>query len=241
MLAELQAIVGDDLLGLYLYGSSVAGGLRPASDVDLLGVTRTSLHRSSRARLAGRIRAISGSRGNGRSLELTVVVQSQVTPWRYPPTADFVYGDWLGDSFAEPTVTGPAATPNLAIEITQVLGAGHVVAGPSASELLDPVPPGDVARACRDCIPGLLADLDGDERNVILTCARIWCTLESGEIRSKDQAADWALPRLSADLRPVLQHARDLYLTTTYEDETWPSGMRGQSRELVERIVAQLP
>ncbi len=37
---------------------------------------------------------ISGSRNHARPVELIVVDQSEVRPWRYPPTADFLYGEW---------------------------------------------------------------------------------------------------------------------------------------------------
>ena len=39
--------------------------------------------------------------------------------------------------------------------------------------------------------------------------------LATGEIRSKDAAADWA-----AEHRPVLAHAKLRYLTRTYREET---------------------
>ena len=41
-----------------------------------------------------------------------------------------------------------------------------------------------------DGVPSLMADLADDTRNVLLTLARIWTTVATGEIRSKDEAAD---------------------------------------------------
>jgi hypothetical protein len=204
-------------------------------------VTKAPLSSNGRVLLAQRVMSVSGKRVNGRPMEVTVVVQDQVSPWRYPPEADFVYGDWLVDSLAEPPVTGPAATPNLAVEITQVLQADMVLTGPPANEVLEAVPPEDLARACRDSIPALLADLEGDERNVVLTFARIWFTLETGRICSKDRAAEWAVPQLPEDLRPVLEHARHLYVTTPYSDETWPPGLRARCAALVGHIMGRLP
>ena len=69
-----------------------------------------------------------------------------------------------------------------------------------------------------DSIPALLSYLDGDERNVVLTFARIWTTLATGVIRSKDAAADWALPLLPPEHREVLAHARDIYLGEAAEE-----------------------
>jgi len=69
-----------------------------------------------------------------------------------------------------------------------------------------------------DSIPALLSYLHGDERNVVLTFARIWTTLATGEIRSKDASADWVLPQLPLEHRAVLAHARDLYLRGAPEE-----------------------
>jgi streptomycin 3"-adenylyltransferase len=69
-----------------------------------------------------------------------------------------------------------------------------------------------------DSIPDLLSYLDGDERNVVLTFVRIWSTLATGVIRSKDGAADWASPLLPPEHRAVLGYARANYLDGAPEE-----------------------
>lgn len=235
----VRDVVADDLIGVYAFGSMIEGGLRPASDLDLLAVVRQSLSSERRTQLARRIMTVSGRRAGGRSVELTAVVRSGVNPWHYPAVADFRYGEWLVEEIREQGVAGPAVDPNLAIELTQALRSDRSLYGPPVAEVLAAVPAVDVARACRDTVPGLLDDLEGDERNVLLTFARIWCTLATGEIRCKDEAADWALPRLPERFRPVLRHARHLYRTTQYADETWPIGLREQVGDVSAHILAQ--
>jgi streptomycin 3"-adenylyltransferase len=68
-------------------------------------------------------------------------------------------------------------------------------------------------------VPDLLADLEWDTRNVLLTLARIWTTLATGVICSKDAAADWVLPHLAVKDRSVLARARAMYLGD--HDERW--------------------
>jgi streptomycin 3"-adenylyltransferase len=68
-------------------------------------------------------------------------------------------------------------------------------------------------------VPDLLDDLESDTRNVLLTLARVWTTLATGGIRSKDAAADWALTHLPDQHRPVLERARDGYLGRA--EERW--------------------
>ena len=243
-LERIMQLVGDVLgpntLGAYLHGSSVHGGLKPASDLDVLVVTRESLGAEERRALVDGLLPISGSRARARSIELTVVVQSDVRPWRFPPTCDFLYGDWLRETIAAGGPPQPEPMPNLALEIAMVLVSDRALAGPPPAELLDEVPRGDLARASVAGIPDLLNDLADDTRNVVLTLARIWTTLATGEVVSKDAAAGWALERLAPEHRPVLAYARDLYLTTSYADETWTDELRSQVRPHVDAVLGEI-
>ncbi|NED92753.1 DUF4111 domain-containing protein [Streptomyces sp. SID11233] len=109
--------------------------------------------------------------------------------------------------------------------------------GPRPAAVLAPVPHSDLVRASIAGIPELLAELDEDARNVLLTLARMWTTLATGEIRPKDGAADWALARLSS---PVLEHARHLYLTCHYQDEKWSDELKSQVRPCAEEILTRI-
>ena len=233
-------VIGDDLIGAYLHGSSVLIGLRPASDVDIVVVTRRSLDDGQRRALVAGLLPISGAAVGARPVELTVVIQAEVRPWRYPPTGDFLYGDWLRADYQAGVVPAPGPMPGLALDIAVALAGDHPLVGPRPADVLDPVPPAYLARASVEGIPGLLESLPGDTRNVLLTFARIWTTIATGTIVSKDVAADWVLARLAPEYRPVLEFARRLYLTTTYADETWSDEMQAQVGPHVDEVLAQI-
>ncbi|MQY10086.1 Streptomycin 3''-adenylyltransferase [Streptomyces sp. RB5] len=236
----VDKVLGRDVIGGYLHGSSVLGGLRPASDVDVLVVSRRSMEERERRALRDGLLRVSGSRNKARPVELTVVVRSEVRPWRFPPSGDFLYGEWLRDAYEAGTVPQPEPMPDLALLITMVLSGDHPLCGPPPAQVLDPVPHADLVRASVAGIPGLLDGLDGDTRNVVLTFARIWATLATGRILPKDAAADWALARLPAGHRPVLEHARELYLTCRYTEERWSDILRSQVRPHVTHVLAEI-
>ena len=223
----VRDVVGPDVVGAYLFGSAVLGGLHPRSDVDVFVVTSRPMLARERRGVVDRLFDISGSRarrGPARPVELTVVVQSDVRPWRYPPRCDFQYGEWLRAEFERGAIPGPSLSPDLAPLITMVLQGGRPLFGPPPAEVLDPVPHEDLLRAILEGVPGLLADLESDTANVVLTLARIWTTVETGRIRSKDGAADWALARLPEEQRPVLARARAIYLGDEDRwDDLWSS------------------
>ncbi|MCP9487804.1 MAG: aminoglycoside adenylyltransferase family protein [Gaiellaceae bacterium MAG52_C11] len=236
ILALVREILGPDTLGVYLHGSAVLGGLRPRSDLDVLVVSSRRSSREEKHRLADRLLAVSGA---PRPVELTIVVESEIRPWRYPPSFDFQYGDWLRREFESGNVEPwPTTTnPDLASLFTMVLLANRSLLGPPPAEIFDPVPRGDQIRAMVGDIEALLGDLDSDTRNVLLTLARIWSTVATGEIRSKDAAADWALARMPQAHRSVLARARAIYLGD--EEERWDD-LEPRVRPHADYVVAEI-
>lgn len=205
-----------DTLGIYLYGSAVAGGLKPDSDLDLLVVTNRRLTRDEKRALVDRLMPISGRAtrsADWRPLEVTVVAQSDLRPWRYPPLMDLQYGEWLHEQFlAGDLGLAPSISPDLAVLVTMVRESGRAIDGSPPRELLDPVPRDDLRRAMTDELPALLEDLEHDTRNVILTIARVWATTATGRILSKADAAGWAISRLAPEASEPLIRARELYV-----------------------------
>lgn len=236
-------MLSDAVMGAYLHGSAVLGGLRPTSDIDVLVVLSRPATVPERQALVDRLLDISGRRarsGPARPLELTMVVQSDVRPWRYPPSADFQYGEWLRDACEAGVLPAPAGSPDLAPLIVMALAADHPLFGPPPADLLDPVPIDDLRRAMLAGVPGLLAELETDTRNVLLTLARIWFTLATGEIRTKDAAADWALPRLPKAQRAALARARDMYLPGFDDDAAGWADLGAEVRAGAGGIVGEI-
>jgi streptomycin 3"-adenylyltransferase len=233
-------VLGPEVVGAYLHGSSVLGGLRPASDVDVLVVSRRRMDDRERRGLLDGLLGLSGAANGARPVELTVVVQSDVRPWRFPPAGDFLYGEWLRHAFEAGGPPQPEPMPDLALVVTMVLAGERRLTGPPPAQVLDPVPHADLVRATLAGIPGLLHDLQDDTRNVLLTLARVWTTLATGRIRSKDAAADWALARLPPEHRPVLEHARQLYLDSRYSEEAWSDELTAQVRPHAVHVLAEI-
>lgn len=223
VVAIVRDVLGDALIGAYLHGSAVLGGLCPTSDVDVLAVIDRPTTEPERRVLVDRLLEISGRRarrGPGRPIELTILVQSDVRPWRHPPRVEFLYGEWRRDDYEAGFVPGPEPMADLGPEIALALAGNRALAGPPPAHVLDPIPDADLRRAITAGVPSLMDDLESDTRNVLLTLARIWATLATTEITSKDQAAAWALGRMPDALAGPLNLAREMYLEG-WDREDW--------------------
>lgn len=219
----VKKILNKNLLGVYLYGSALLGGLQKYSDIDLLVISGRATTQQEKSELITNLLKISGIYMKSAKLpvEMTIVVNSAINPWSYPPQFDFQYGDWLRQEFEsgqiEPWPT--KQMPQLAIMLTQLLLASKTLVGPEPYQLINKIPYEDIIHATIDSLDSIMADLQWDTRNVLLTLARIWSTLQTDSIRSKSAAATWAIERLPEVYRDVLKRAKSICLGE--EPEHW--------------------
>jgi hypothetical protein len=173
---------------VYVHGSEVLGGGGPRSDFDVLAVTARHLTDDERERLVELCRTIP-------LLEFDLVVASDIRPWRHPAPYDFHF--WAGRGVG----LGPGTNTDLAAVVTMVLVGQRTLHGPPPRELLDPVPRVDY-------VDGLLRDADTRD---VLMLTRVWAGVSTDDVHSKLHAAEWALPRLPDEHKPVLQQAVAYY------------------------------
>lgn len=193
------------------------GGLKPRSDIDLMVTIQTPMDGSIRRALMEELLTVSAPPGTDtslRALEVTVIVLSDLVPWRYPARREMQFGEWLRDNILAGSFEPGLVDPDLAILMTQVLQNSVSLLGPNADQLFESVPAADLKAAFRDTIAQWTrnSDWEGDEQTVVLALARIWYSAATGEIGSKDLAAAWVLERLPVEHRPLLERARDAYL-----------------------------
>ncbi len=222
VLSIVRKQLGDSLLAVYLHGSAVTGGLRPRSDLDLLVVINQAMASETRKCLASELMEVSGRYPfdpDGRlPLEVIIFLRSDLAEPLYPARSEFIYGEWLRQNYEAGEGSEPARDPELTLVLAQSWREAKPLIGPIASELLPKIPESDVRRAIRDVLPALIATLQADERNVLLTLARMWRTSVTGEFISKDVAADWAATRLPAEQADILIKAREAYLSGCESD-----------------------
>jgi Aminoglycoside adenylyltransferase, C-terminal domain/Nucleotidyltransferase domain len=184
----LRELFGDHLVGVYRHGSEVLGGGGPRSDVDVLAVVARPIREEERARLVALCRTVP-------RLEFDLVVASSIRPWRHPAPYEFHYWAGRGEGI------GPGTNADLAAVVTMVLAGNRTLYGPPPADVLDAVPRGDY-------LDGILRDADDAS---VLMVTRVWAGVSTDDVHSKLRAAEWALPRLPDEHKPVLEQAVAFY------------------------------
>jgi predicted nucleotidyltransferase len=239
VLAIVRGVMSDQSVGAYVHGSCALDRLQHTSDLDVLVVSTRRPAVRTRHLLVTRLLEVSGRRAPtpGRPVELSVVAIDDITPWTFPPTSSFMYGEWLRGSYERGYVPGRVVSPDLALLIHSARQSTRSLFGPAPDELLPFVPEDDLVRATLNGIDALLDEVVGDERNVLLTFARMLTTVETGRVVSKDEAAHVAATCLGARHRTVLIDAADDYLGRHLHDWT---ARESEVKACIEDIVREL-
>jgi predicted nucleotidyltransferase len=222
VVAIAREVLGDAVVGAYLHGSAVLGGLHPTSDLDVLAVVSRPTTESERRAIVDRLLEISGRRahrGPARPVEFNILLASAIRPWVHPPSVELLYGEWERDRYEAGFVPAPRPHADFAPIIAITRDHGWSLYGPPPPEVFDAIPAEDIRRAIVAGVPFLIDDLPTDTRNVLLTLARGWFTLQTGEIASKDHAAAWVVERMPEVLAGPLNLARAMYLEGWDRDE----------------------
>ncbi|MDT2850296.1 DUF4111 domain-containing protein [Vagococcus carniphilus] len=179
------------LVGVYLFGSSTQSGLKKNSDLDFLVVTLESISEDTRIYLTNELMTFSrkiGDNSDFRYIELTNVVLKDISPWKHPAYQDFLYGEWLRESF----LIGDMSKRDINSDVTIILyqAKSHGLALVGSKEILPVIPFSDVKKAMNEMVAVVVEEVVEDSANVILTLCRILYTLETKEIVSKDLAGN---------------------------------------------------
>lgn len=210
MLARLQAILGEQLVGFYLYGSLATGDFDPASsDIDFVVATATELDADTVERLRQMHADLAHEDATwGHRLEgayISVAALRRYDPAYRQPflSEDTPFGiTELGDDWVLNRLCLREHSP--------------VLYGPSPATLVDPVSQEQVAAAVREVMqefwrPSLETPRWLITRRyqsfAILTMCRALAALESGSLLSKPQAAAWATATLAPQWASLVERA----------------------------------
>lgn len=197
LLVSVQRVLGNQLVGMYLYGSLSSGDFNPkTSDIDFLVVTTSTLSDKAIAELKSMHEGIGKSGLKWASkLEGSYIPKRDIRRHdpRSVPCPTVNEGEFYLDQRGSDWI----------IQRYVIREQGIVLAGPDPKSLIDPVSPEDIRRAVKGVLqewwfpmledPSWLKN-HGSEYHAfaILTMCRALYALEYGAIVSKPEAARWA-------------------------------------------------
>ncbi len=210
VLSGAQAVLGENFVGMYLYGSLASGGFDAArSDVDFLVATAEPVTGPAFDALA----------------DLHARIAASGAPW-----ADHLEGSYI--PLAALRRYDPARSVHPHVGVGERFGlAGHdydwvlnlctlrehgvVLAGPPPRTFIDPVTPEQIRAAVAALLRSWWAPIAEDASRLqgeyqpyaVLTMCRALYALSHGEMLSKPDAAAWAQESLDGRWTPLIERA----------------------------------
>jgi len=211
LLSEVRALIGEQLLGMYLNGSLSLGAFEPgSSDIDFLVITVEALtNEQVRALSDMHARLLTSGLGYATRLEGFYLPQAVL---RHPTPANTSYpcsAQTKGLLLVE-------LGSDWVIQRHLVRESAIVLWGPSPQMLLDVVLPGELRAAVIEQVTGFWKQQlehpewlrpREEQAFAILTMCRALYTLAWGEVVSKQRAAAWAREALEAPWAQLIDRA----------------------------------
>jgi streptomycin 3"-adenylyltransferase len=208
---DTKALLGENLVGVYLHGSLVMGCFNPQkSDIDLIVVVDAPLSDAVKRAFLETVVAYNAI-GPAKGIEMSVVLRAVCRPFVYPTPYELHFSAGHLDSWrADPDAyirRMKGVDKDLAAHFTIINKRGRCLYGAPIRAVF-----GEVPREAY--LDSLLYDVEGAPEEITeypmyltLNLARVLAWREAGLVLSKQEGGQWALEHLPPEYRPLIRDA----------------------------------
>ena len=210
-----KEILQDNLVGIYLHGSSVMGCFNPQkSDIDLIIVVDRPLSDDVKRAFMEMVVACN-AQGPAKGIEMSIVLRDVCKPFVYPTPFELHFSaghlEWYEEDPEEYIREMNGEDKDLAAHFTIINKRGRCLYGAPVEEVFARVPH-------RDYMDSIWFDVESAEEEITeytmyltLNLARVLAYKEEGLVLSKKEGGEWALRNLPEEFRPLITDAMREY------------------------------
>ncbi len=206
-----KEILREDLVGVYLHGSSVMGCFNPRkSDIDLIVVVERPL--SDPVKRAYMEMVVEyNALGPPKGIEMSVVLREVCKPFVYPTPYELHFSaghlEWYQEDPEEYIRELKGTDKDLAAHFTIINHRGKCLYGAAIGDVFGPVPESDYMDSIWYDVENSPEEIAEHTMYLTLNLARVLAYREEGLVLSKKEGGEWALGRLPAEFRPLIADA----------------------------------
>ena len=237
---EYRALLGDDLLGVYVHGSIAFGCFHPQkSDIDFLAVVRRALTPKEKAHMI-RLLLRLAPEAPEKGIEMSVVLADDCRIFTHPTPYQLHYSIAHHAAY-ESDMPGTLARltgcdPDLAAHFTVTRAVGIALMGPAPQDMFAPVPREAYLDSIRCDVENAVSDVMENPVYILLNLCRVLAYIRDGSVLSKAGGGEWGIAHLSSAHRPMLEKALDAYRTGSAFAHD-PDAMQAFAREMLGEIL----
>jgi streptomycin 3"-adenylyltransferase len=209
-----KTVMKDNLAGIYLHGSLAMGCFHPdRSDVDLLVIAKQPMTTEAKKSIANQILLLDGELPVGRGIELSIVLEAQLTDFVYPTPFEFHYSDYHKERYREDEnyICGGFEDSDLAAHFVVTYHRGIALYGEPFPSVCRPIDR-------KYYMQSILSDVESAADNIgaspvyyVLNLCRVLHYLKEGLVSSKKEGGEWGAQALPAEFRDMVNQCLDQY------------------------------
>ncbi|MFC0335624.1 aminoglycoside adenylyltransferase domain-containing protein [Paenibacillus sepulcri] len=216
--ALFKEAMKDNLTGVYLHGSLAMGCFNPGrSDIDLLVVARKKLSVENRKQIVRKILALNDELPGAGGIELSVVLESELTDFVYPTPVELHYSEFHREKYQtdENYSCSDYVDYDLAAQYAVAYDRGTALYGQPLRALFQPVGRQYYAASILYDIENAYEHIVENPVYMTLNLCRVLYFLQEGVISSKKEGGDWGIKTLTGAYHPLIQQCLDVYAGLT--------------------------
>ena len=206
-----KEILRENLVGIYLHGSSVMGCLNPQkSDIDLIIVVDRPLTDPDKRAYMEMVVEYN-TLGPAKGIEMSIVLREVCKPFVYPTPYELHFSaghlNWYKNDPDDYIHKMNGTDKDLAAHFTIINKRGKCLYGAQIEDVFAEVPSDDYMDSIWYDVEGATEEITKYPMYLTLNLARVLAYKNEGLVLSKKEGGDWGLERLPAEYRPLIEDA----------------------------------
>ena len=206
-----EAILKDNLLGIYLHGSAVMGCFNPEkSDIDLIIVVNDRLSDDVKQAYMEMVVELS-SLGPAKGIEMSIVPRDACKPFVYPTPFELHFSvghlEWYRSNPEDYIQKMKGTDRDLAAHFTIIRQRGRCLYGLPIDDVFGEIPSSAYMDSIRNDVCDAADDIVRDTMYLTLNLARVLAYCKEGLVLSKKEGGEWALNNLPDEYHALVRDA----------------------------------
>ena len=230
---QSKSILQDNLVGIYLHGSSVMGCFNPRkSDIDLIVVADHHLSDPVKRAYMDMVVGCNAS-GPEKGIEMSIVLRKVCSPFVYPTPFELHFSEghlkWYKEDPDDYIRKMNGTDKDLAAHFTVISKRGQCLYGAPVKDVFAAVPDSCYLDSLWYDIEGAAEEIAEHTMYLTLNLARVLAYKEDGLVLSKKEGGDWAIRHLPSEYHPLIADALREYCESA--DVAYDKALAGRYAE----------
>lgn len=213
---KTKDILQNNLVGVYLHGSSVMGCFNPQkSDIDLIIVVDHMLSSSDKRKYMDMVVEMN-AKGPAKGIEMSIVLRNVCKPFVYPTPYELHFSvghlEWYKDDPDDYINEMNGTDKDLAAHFTIINKRGKCLYGAPIDEVFAEVTSEDYMDSIWYDVEEAVEEITEYPMYLTLNLARVLAYKEEELILSKKEGGEWGLKHLPTKYHPLIIDAMSEYL-----------------------------